>query len=452
LYAIDDGHGFTVGWLANRGSLMAACFGAIAIGFHDRWARERWRPAVVLGPLAVALTLLSSEEGIAVIGFLLAYQLVVATGSLRARLAALLPYVAVVVAWECGRIALGFGLDGTGSYTDPLLHPVAFTLQTLERIPILIHSLLGLLPADLWEVYFVRHDLGWLMALLGVAFVALVGLAFARLLRRDRIARFWALGGGLALIAVCGAHPADRHLLLVSVAGSALVARYVAAWFARRDPDEAQLLPRSRRSAAIAAVALLVIHGVLAPILLPIRARIPGAISRGLQRIDALLPADSALADQDLVLVGVPFKYLCNHASVVRRSNGGVAPRRFRCLSVSPDEIIVSRPDERALILRPAHGLLRFFEDTNVRARWIPFAVGDRVDLDDLTVIVRAITDDGRPAEIEFRFATALEDPSLRWITWRDGAYRPFTVPPVGGVVTLPSDSFAFDDLVRAPR
>jgi hypothetical protein len=452
LYAVDDGHGFTVGWLANRGSILAALAGVLALIAHDRWVRERWRPGTVLGPVAVAITLACSEEGVAVIGFIVAFQLTLATGSLRRRLAALSPYVAVLVAWEGARSLLGFGLDGTGSYTDPLRHPIAFALQALERIPILIHSELGALPADLWEVYFVRHDLAWLMALVGVVFVAVMALVFVPLLRGDRLARFWALGGGLGLIAVSGAHPADRHLLLISVAGAALVARFLAAWFARRDPGEAQLLPRSRRGAAVAAVCLLVVHTVLAPILLPIRGRIPGAVSRGVARIDALLPSDPALADQDLVLVNVPFKYLGNHASVVRRSNGGVSPRRFRCLGVSPDEVVVSRPDERSLVLRPARGLLRFFEDTNVRARWIPFAIGDRIELPDFTVIIRAITADGRPAEIEFRFAVGLEDPSLRWLTWAHGQYQTFTPPPVGTTLTLASDPFAFADLLGAPR
>jgi hypothetical protein len=150
--------------------------------------------------------------------------------------------------------------------------------------------------------------------------------------------------------------------------------------------------------------------------------------------------------------VNVPFKYLGNHASVVRRSNGGVSPRRFRCLGVSPDEVVVSRPDERSLVLRPARGLLRFFEDTNVRARWIPFATGDRIELPDFTVIIRAITADGRPAEVEFRFAVVLEDPSLRWLTWAHGQYQTFTPPPVGTTLTLASDPFAFADLLGAPR
>ena len=47
-YAIDHGHGFTVGWLANRCMLMAAVFAVLCLIAHDRWRRDGWRPGAVL--------------------------------------------------------------------------------------------------------------------------------------------------------------------------------------------------------------------------------------------------------------------------------------------------------------------------------------------------------------------------------------------------------------------
>lgn len=446
LYAIDDGHGFAVGWLSNRGAVIGACFAVLALIAHDRWCRNRWRPGAVLGPLALAVALVCSEQMVAIAGYLIAYEVVLHRVALRQRIAAFAPYGMLIVAWYVIRATLGYGSFGTGSYTDPIGEPIAFVGAALQRIPILAHSQLGPLPADLWEVWFVRQGLGWLMVAIGVAVLAILGLVFARLLRTDPIARFWALGAGLALVSVCGAHPNDRHLLLVGVGGSALIARFLAAWLERHDPEQRSLLPR--RGATVAAILLFAIHAVLAPIALPIRARIPGSVSRGVERIDALVPSDAALASQDLVIVSVPFKYLCNFASVVRRSNGGVSPRRWRCLGVSPDDVVVTRPDTHTLVLRPANGYLRFFEDTNVRARRFSFAVGDRVELLDLSIGLRDVTPDARPQEIEVRFAVPLEDPSLRWVVWHDGAYRAFTPPAVGGSMTIPAEPFAFGDLL----
>lgn len=446
LYAIDDGHGFAVGWLSNRGAVMGACFAVLAMVAHDRWCRQRWWPGAVLGPLALALALVCSEQMVAIAGYLVAYEVVLHRASVRTRVLSFAPFAMLIVSWYVLRAILGYGSVGTGSYTDPISEPLAFAGAALQRIPILAHSQLGALPADLWEVVFVRRDLSWLMVVLGVAVLAVLGLVFVRLLRADPVARFWAFGMGLALVAVCGAHPNDRHLLLVGLGGSALVARFLGAWIERTDPGQRALLPR--RGATAAAIVLFVIHGVLAPILLPIRTRIPGSVGTGVARIDALVPADHALAQQDLVIVSVPFKYLCNFASVVRRSNGGVSPQRWRCLGVTPDAVVVTRPELRTLVLRPALGYLRFFEDTNVRARRFPFAAGDRVELPDVAINVRSVTVDARPAEIEVRFAVPLEDPSLRWVVWHDGAYRAFTPPPVGGSLTIPAESFAFGDLL----
>jgi hypothetical protein len=388
-----------------------------------------------------AVALACAEQMIAVGGFLAAYALVL--DDHRGRWRALVPYAAITLAWYALRAAHGYGSIGTGSYTDPFGEPLVFLTQAVQRIPILVHSQLGALPADLWEVLFVRRDLTWLVVALGIAFMLILTWGFARLVRTDRVARFWVVGGLGALVVVCGAHPNDRHLLLVGVAGSALVARFCAAWL----EGAKDVLPR--HGARVLALFLLFVHAVAAPVLLPVRARLPGSVARGVERIDALLPHDAALADQDLVLINVPFKYLCNHASVARRSNGGVSPKRWRCLGVAPDDVVVTRPDARTLVLRPAHGYLRFFEDTNVRARSVPFSPGERVDLPDFTVVVRAITPDARPAAIEVRFAVPLEDASLRWLVWRDGAYRAFVPPAIGAAATIGAQHYAFGDLLE---
>ena len=126
---------------------------------------------------------------------------------------------------------------------------------------------------------------------------------------------------------------------------------------------------------------------------------IPGDVSRGLDRIEALVPRDETLAQQDVVLVNAPFKYLCNFVSVVRRSKGGPSPRHWWCLGVSPGGVDVRREGANTLVLRPESGYLASFEDTNVRSRRIPFAANDAVDLDGLSITVRAVTADARPQE-----------------------------------------------------
>jgi hypothetical protein len=450
VYAVDDGHGFGVGWLASRCTLMGTFFAIGSLIAHDRWRAKGWRPGAVLAPAALAMALLCAEESVAVAGYLLAYALVLDEAPAGRRARALVPSGLTIAVWYLARRVLGYGTVGPGSYTDAFTDPLAFFAQAAERVPIYVHSQLGALPADLWEVVFVRRGLGWVMVLAGLAFVFLVGAALAPLLRRDRVARFWALGAAIALVPVCGAHPNDRHLFIVGLGGAALVARYLGAWADRRQPEQAPLLPR--RGAGVLAGFFLLVHLVLAPIALPIRARIPGDVGRGLARIDARVPRDAGLTAQDLVLVNVPFKYLCNLPSVVRRSNGGPSPAHWRCLGVAPDGVAARREDARTLVLVPVGGYLRHFEDTNVRSPRIPFAPGDQVTLPGFEITVRRITGDGRPEEVAFRFDRPLEDPSLRWLVWRDGSYRPFAPPRMGDTVQLAAATFAWSDLLRPER
>ena len=56
-----------------------------------------------------------------------------------------------------------------------------------------------------------------------------------------------------------------------------------------------------------------------------------------------------------------------------------------------------------------------------------------------MTVLIEALTTDGRPRDVVFRFARRLEDPSMRWIRWQEGIYVPFTPPQLGETVRLPA-------------
>ena len=67
-----------------------------------------------------------------------------------------------------------------------------------------------------------------------------------------------------------------------------------------------------------------------------------------------------------------------------------------------------------------------------------PMRIGRQIELPYVAVEITAITEDGHPAEAAFRFTRELEDPSFRWMQWKDGVYVPFELPPVGNTVTLP--------------
>ena len=75
--------------------------------------------------------------------------------------------------------------------------------------------------------------------------------------------------------------------------------------------------------------------------------------------------------------------------------------------------------------------------DRLVRNERHPMTIGETVELTGMRVEVLDTTADGRPAAARFVFDVPLEDPSLRWLSWREGQFEPFTLPPVGGQTTL---------------
>ena len=64
---------------------------------------------------------------------------------------------------------------------------------------------------------------------------------------------------------------------------------------------------------------------------------------------------------------------------------------------------------------------------------------GQVIETDGLRITVLRVNEEGRPQEARFAFDRPLEDPSLRWFAWRDGAYRPFPLPAPGESSKIPA-------------
>jgi hypothetical protein len=270
LFAIDDAHGWPAAWLANRNGLTAAAFGAIAILAHDRWRSQRWRAGAFLAPVLLLLGLLSGEVAVGTFGYLLAHALFLETSSIRARILALAPYAVIGAVWWVVYHSFGFGAFGSSWYTDPTRSPIDFARCVLERAPMLLLGQFGLPPSDIClTLSTTAIRTYWIVA---TVIVALLVVLFAPLVRRDRVARFWAAGTALSLLPACATVPSDRLLLLTGLGGMGLVAQFIAS-LARveRDGAIAPTNPTWRRLAWVTAAIFVLVHGIVAPIMLPLR-------------------------------------------------------------------------------------------------------------------------------------------------------------------------------------
>jgi hypothetical protein len=146
---------------------------------------------------------------------------------------------------------------------------------------------------------------------------------------------------------------------------------------------------------------------------------------------------DEAVAKQDVVVVNPLSLLHAVYFPLERELAGLPVPRRMRCLSSGTGGMTIQRPDLNTLVIGVEGGYIGWSFERLFRDERHPVRVGDSVALTGMTATVTAITDDGRPAEAAFRFAVPLEDASLRWIWWHDGAFRTFVPPAVGeSVVT----------------
>jgi hypothetical protein len=109
--------------------------------------------------------------------------------------------------------------------------------------------------------------------------------------------------------------------------------------------------------------------------------------------------------------------------------------QRQRLLSVGPVALDVRRLDAHRLEITFEGGLLGPMLTRLYRGRNDPFAPGDRVTLEGLTIEVTRVTEDGRPLVAVFTFEKPLDSPDLRWVVWQDDHFVRFTPPRADGEV-----------------
>lgn len=432
LYAVDDARGATVGFIANRNVLVAASFGVPALIAHDRARRDGSRRAAWLAPLLLAGALFSKEEGVGTCAYLLAYGLCVDPRGSRRGCLALWPYLVVGILWAGLRASWGYGVHDVGLYIDPLTDTERYLRAAAGRIPLLLLGQWSPIPGDLAVV--APHRLLW-----GVAAAVLGGLllVMAPLLRRDRLARFWALGMLLATVPVSATVPGDRLLTFAGIGAAGLLAQFLAFVLEGRNASASTWW---RVPAWGAACALLVVHAVAAPIVLPFRAGNPLGPRWAEERFYVRTDWDVPLEGRTVVIVNAPSPMHANYLVLRRELEGRSVPRRIRTLAPAIPAVTIRRLDERTLAVRPQGGYLNFVLDRIFRSERRELALGEQVKLSGMTVIITALTPDGRPDEATFRFDEPLESPSFVWLCFRGDGFEPFTPPAIGQEVKIRFD------------
>jgi hypothetical protein len=436
LFAVDDAHGATVGFLANRNSLVAATFGVSALLAHERCRRDGSRPAALLAPLLLLAALFSEEEGIGTCAYLAAYALFVDPAGRWRGCLVLWPYAAAVIGWAALRASWGYGVRDVGLYIDPLSDTGRFLAALVSRVPILLFGQWSPIPAEIAILLSppARACLWWF----AMAFLALVLFTMAPLLRRDRLACFWAAGMFLSAIPVSATLPMARLLTFTGLGAFGLMAQYLR--FVLGDAAGTPSRAVWRIPALVLVWLLVAVHAVLAPVALPFRAGNPLGPRWVEQRLYVHWPLGPSLGDRTVVIVNAPSPVNACYLILRRESCGQSVPRHTRVLAPASPSVTNRRIDEQTLAIRPRGGYLRWPLDRVFRCESRPMSLKERVTLSGMTVTVTGLTRDGRPDEATFQFDVPLESPSLLWLCFRGDRFEPFTLPGVGQEAEIPFD------------
>jgi len=434
LFAIDYSHATPAAWLANRNAVLAGFFGILAIYAHHQWRRHGSRAGMALAPVLLMMSLLSAEAGIGAMCYILAYSLVLDRGTWKRRLASVLPYIIVVVIWRIMWSWQGYGVsdDMIAFYLDPMKHPFRFVEMIFLRAPILLLGQWAFPPAEvhcLLSPYYVL-----LLCLIGVAFLSILAVVLLPLLRRSEEARFWALGMLLATVPICSNSPQNRQLTYIGIGAMGLMGQYLALALSGELWQGKSLVRRLPQAALIGV--LVFIHVIFAPLGMLVFAKYPLGSTHTLPSLKVIPGMSAADCDRDLIIVNHPMPLLTTFAWAV---DGEPLPRSLRVLATASSALSVQRLDERSLILCPKSGYFSTTVSQIFCDMEHPLKQGETIELSNVSITVKELTEDGRPAKVLFRFHVALENPSLKWIYWESGKFKQFQPPGIGESVELPA-------------
>ncbi len=428
LFAVDDARGTTVGFIANRNVLIAATFGFSALVCHDRWRRNGSIPGALLAVLLFALALFSKEEGIGTCAYLAAYALCIDPKGCWRGCLALAPYGMIVVIWRTLRDSWGFGVQNVGVYVDPLTDPIPYLAALAKRLPLMLFGQWGPLPAETGAV--LQPPLSTFFWWSAVGLVALLLVAVAPLLKRDRLARFWLAGMVFAAVPVCATLPMDRLLTFVALGAFGLLAQFWELVFTRSGTPPQRLW--SRIPAVALAWFFVVVHAIWAPLFSPCRATSPLGPFWVEHRLYVNAPLGPAIGEKTLVVVNAPSVAHAAYLGFRQLAAGKPIPRHIRALAPAVPSVIIRRLDKHTLEITPGWGYLSFVLDKVFRSDRRPMALGEEVKLTGMTARVATLTTDGRPNVVTFRFDEPLESPSFVWLCFRGQSFEPFRLPAIG--------------------
>jgi hypothetical protein len=432
IFAVDEAHWIPSIWLAARNALAATAPALLGVVAHLRWRENGWRWGLPLSVLGYALGMLGGETAIAIMAYVLAYEMIGARDNVVSRLRGILPAAAMVVVFLAVYKWQDFGVRGSGIYLDPLGETVQFLLAAPGRYLTLLGTQFFTAPAELSTLTSRAH---YPLVIIGLAAVIIIARATRSIwpvLDPDtrRALKWLSLGAAGAMLPGLATFPSGRLLLAPSIGFAPVIAVLIHHWWKHRDVGV-----KLRRLGP----ALAVVHLVVAPVMWCVVPWGPAVLDARVRAVAENVPIDDAVAaDTRYVILNSPEPMSGLYTPIVRLVEGHPQPGGWWALTLSMKDLVVTRTAENAFELAAAEGaLIGHPMETLFRSPRDPFTIGDTVAFAEVEIEVLSV-EGPWPRRIRCTFDRPLEDPRFQFLSWGEDGYEIFEWGPVGETRELP--------------
>ncbi|MEM7151601.1 MAG: hypothetical protein AAF799_02120 [Myxococcota bacterium] len=464
LFAIDETLGWTIAWVANRCSLVAATFAFLALALHLRRTQTPSRRLAFAELGAWSLAFAAGEYALCGLAYLIAYAMVGRTDGWRVRLRALAPAALALALFSVVYVMVRAGVLGATSYIDPLSHPGELLIAAADRIPRMLGETWLTFPSEserLLSRFQGSVSMAWLMVAAGIdsleqlvpghgrmvlmtlpPLVLVSGwLARPYLEPNERRAVAWlALGSVGAVVPLTAIMPTTRALALAGLGPAVFIASLAVAATRAVLARPVGVGPRLRAV-------------VLAVIAVPwVGAHTVNDAKWARKEIEGLSGVEGAyrrfhfnqhtegvtLEGKHVVVISTPGLVTGLHARWMMHLWGEPMPATWHVLTMGGRRLFLRRFDRSTLELSTIAGrLLDQPQESLFRPPSADMRLHDvaSAGLFDATVVREAPT--GGPSAVQFRFRWPLDDPRLVFLVAGSEGLRPLALPPVGGAKAI---------------
>jgi hypothetical protein len=189
--------------------------------------------------------------------------------------------------------------------------------------------------------------------------------------------------------------------------------------------------------------ALIALHLIVAPLLMPIRASAYHVVAAVSERLDRSLSREPNIREQTVVVLNAPMNIFLSYLQIARVWRDEPRPGHLYWLSTASSGTHVTRTAADELLIEQTDGFLARPEDTHYRADLRSLGSSAVIQRPGMQIQIVDSLPDGRPSRVRFRFAAPLEAAQYDLRVFRGGELVPFLPGPIGQRVTLPKEDFA---------